>query len=188
MRDDPPAARGADQPPDALPRCEFVTGPRGAGKTRWVQRRIRELAEEHPGVPCAVLLAEEGRTRMERFCRETQAVSVRRLLLPCMCCPGLADLPAAVADLVAAARPGWVFVEAPALAASGLLADFDRALGWPRKLDVCLDRGWARALRDGSLAPFQLALLALADLVIPSPPRVESSRSASGGASLDTPL
>ena len=184
MRNEPPAARGTVPPTGAAPQCEFVTGPRGAGKTRWVQRRIRELALGHPGAQCAVLLAEEGRTRMEGFCRETPGVSARRLLLPCMCCPGLADLPGVVRGLVAAVRPGWIFVEAPALAAAGLMAEFDRAFGWPRKLDVCLDPGWTLALRDDALAPFQLALLGLADLVIPSLPRVDSLRSASGAASL----
>lgn len=170
-----------------MPRCEFVTGPRGAGKTRWVQRRILDLAGEHPGARCAVLLAEEGRTRMEGFCRETPGVSARRLLLPCMCCPGLADLPGIVRELMTAAHPGWMFLEVPAMAATGLIAEFDRAFGWPRKLDVCLDPGWTLALRDDSLAPFQLALLGLADLVIPSPPRVESPRGASGAASPSHP-
>jgi hypothetical protein len=183
MRDEFPASRGAIPQADAAPRCEFVTGPRGAGKTRWVQRRIRELVDERPGAQCAVLLAEEGRTRMERFCAETPGVSARRLLLPCMCCPGLADLPGIMRELMTAIRPGWIFVEAPALAATGLMAEFDRAVGWPRKLDICLDAGWTLALRDGSLAPFQLALLGLADLVVPSSSRVDSRRSASGAAS-----
>jgi hypothetical protein len=41
----------------------------------------------------------------------------------------LADLPGALCTLVAAVRPAWLFVESPALAAAGLAADFDRALG-----------------------------------------------------------
>jgi G3E family GTPase len=106
---------------------------------------------------------------MEGFCRENPGVSVRRLALPCMCCPGLADLSGAVRDLMEAATPDWIFVEAPALAAAGLLADFDRGHGLPRLLYVCLDPGWTLALRDDALAPFQLALIDLADLVIPNP-------------------
>ena len=187
MRDETPASQGAIEQADAVPRFEFVTGPRGAGKTRWVQLRIRELAREHPGARCAVLLAEEGRTRMERFCAETPGMGARRLLLPCMCCPGLADLSGALRELMTAIRPGWIFVEAPALAATGLMAEFDRVFTWPRRLNVCLDPSWTQALRDDCLAPFQLALLSLADLVIPSPSRAGSRGSASGAASLIPP-
>jgi len=182
MQNDPPSAGSEIPAIDAVPQCAFVTGPRGAGKTRWVQRQVRGVIDEHPGAHCAILLAEEGRTRMERFCKETPGVSVRRLLLPCMCCPGLADLSGVLRGLVAAVRPGWLFVEVPALAAAGLLAEFDRVVGWPRKLDVCLDSGWTLALRDSSLAPFQLALLGLADLVIPDTSSVESRQSDSGAA------
>lgn len=53
------------------PHCVFVTGPRGAGKTRWLQRQIHDLAEKQPGTGSAVLLAGEGRTRMERFAQDT---------------------------------------------------------------------------------------------------------------------
>lgn len=169
MDDDLPVAPSGAAAAGGAPHCVFVTGPRGAGKTRWLQRRLRELAGGKPGGRCAVVLAEEGRTRMEGFCRENPGVSVRRLPLPCMCCPGLADLAGFVRDLVEAARPEWLFVEAPALAAASLLADLDRGLGLPRQMYLCLDSGWTLALREDSLAPFQLALIDLADLVIPSP-------------------
>ena len=168
MRNEPPGTLSDTEAPAATPRCAFVTGPRGAGKTRWLQLQIRDLAREHPGAACGVLLAEEGRTRMERFSQEVPGVSVRRLLLPCMCCPGLADLPGALREMVAAVRPGWIFLEVPALAAAAFMAEFDRVLGWPRELAVCLDPGWTMALRDDSLSPFQSALLGLADRVVPS--------------------
>jgi len=180
MQNEPPSAGSEIPAIDAVPRCAFVTGPRGAGKTRWVQRQVRGVIGEHSGSHCAILLAEEGRTRMERFCKETPGVSVRRLLLPCMCCPGLADLSGVLKEFVAEVQPGWLFVEVPALAAAGLLAEFDRVVGWPRKLDVCLDAGWTLALRDNSLAPFQLALLGLANLVIPDNSSVESRKGDSG--------
>jgi hypothetical protein len=148
------------------PRCVFVTGPRGSGKTRWMQLRIRELAQKPPGARCAVLLAEEGRTRMERFAQGTPGVSVRRLLLPCTCCAALADLPGALCALVASVRPNWVFIEVPALAAAGLLAEFDRNLGWPRELAVCLDRAWETARLEHALSPFHMGLLERADQVL----------------------
>jgi G3E family GTPase len=147
----------------------FVTGPRGAGKTRWLQLQIHHLAEKQPGTRCTVLLAEEGRTRMEGFAQDTPGVTVRRLLLPCTCCPALADLPGALRALVAAVRPDWLFVEVPALAAAGLVAEFARACGWPRELVVCLDRAWATARREHGLSPFQMVLLELADRVVSNP-------------------
>jgi hypothetical protein len=168
MRNEPPVPlRGSPAAP-AIPRCAFVTGSRGSGKTRWLQLQIRDIAREHPGASCGVVLAEEGRTRMERFSQETPGVSVRRLLLPCTCCPGLADLPGALREMVEAVQPGWVFLEVPSLAAAGFMAEFDRLMGWPRELAVCLDRGWTTALLGDSLSPFQMALLGLADRVVPS--------------------
>ena len=82
--------------------------------------------------------------------------------------PALADLPGALREMLEAVRPGWVFVEAPALAAAGFMAEFDRVFGWPRELAVCLDPGWTAALREDALSPFQLALLQLADRVVPN--------------------
>jgi G3E family GTPase len=156
--------------PNTPPHCVFVTGPRRAGKTRWLQLQIHDLSEKQSGARCAVLLAEEGRTRMDGFAQDTPGVTVRRLLLPCTCCPALADLPGALRALVAAVRPDWLFVEVPALAAAGLAAEFDRVLGWPRELVVCLDRAWATARREHGLSPFQMILLELADRVVSNPP------------------
>jgi hypothetical protein len=166
----PVAPRPETPPSGTPPHCVFVTGPRGAGKTRWLQLQIKGLAGRQPGARCAVLLAEDGRTRMEAFAQGAPEVGVRRLLLPCPCCPALAELPAALRELVAAARPDWVFLEVPAIAAAGLLAEFDRAFGWARELAVCLDRAWAAAIRENALSPFQMALLGLADRVVPVPP------------------
>lgn len=168
----PPApdatALAASLPP---PRCVFVTGPRGAGKSRWLQERIRSLRREHPAAHCAVLLAEEGRTRWERFAREISGVAIQRLFLPCLCCPALADLPGAARALHAASRPEWLFLELPALAAAGLLGEFDRALGWPREVVLLLDAEWSAARRAQTLTPLHAATLALADRVLePAPP------------------
>jgi hypothetical protein len=151
------------------PHCVFVTGPRRADKTRWLQLQIHDLAEKQSGARCAVLLAEEGRTRMEGFAQDTLGVTVRRLLLPCTCCPALAALPGALRALVAAVRPDWFFVEVPAMAAAGLVAEFDRVLGWPRELVVCLGRTWATAQREHALSPFQMVLLELADRIVSNP-------------------
>ncbi|HXQ80929.1 MAG TPA: GTP-binding protein [Opitutaceae bacterium] len=146
-----------------------MTGPRGSGKTRWLQLQIHEAAEREPGARCPAVLAEEGRTRMEGFAQRTPGVSVRRILLPCTCCAALADLPGAVRALVASERPNRIFVEVPAVAAAGLLAEFDRELGWQRELTVCLDRSWDMARREHALSPFQAELLERADRVVPNP-------------------
>ncbi|HMD62108.1 MAG TPA: hypothetical protein VKG78_11780, partial [Opitutaceae bacterium] len=121
------------------------------------------------GARCAVLLAEEGRTRIGGTAPGARGTAVRRLLLPCPCCAALADLPGALSELAAIARPATIFVEVPAVAASGLLAEFDRVLGWPREVAVCLDRAWANAMRERELSPFHTALLDIADHVVPGP-------------------
>ena len=183
MRNEPPDSRLGTGAGGACPRCVFVTGPRGAGKTRWLQRRIRERVESRPDARIAVVLAEEGRTRMEAFVREVPGVSVRRLLLPCTCCLALADLPGTLRETVEAVRPGWLFLEVPALVAAGLVAEFDRVLGWPREVAVCLDAGWGAALRDDSMSPFETAIIGLADCVVPSRPQGERLRADTGAHS-----
>lgn len=143
-----------------------VTGPRGSGKTRWLQSQIRDLSPAWPGCGISVLLLEEGRTRMDGFSKENPGVSVRRLVLPCLCCAGLTDLPAAVRAFVDEVPADWLFLELPAVAAFSLIADFDRFLKWPRSLIVCLDRTWAAARASDSLSPFQSCLLAGATGVV----------------------
>jgi hypothetical protein len=59
----------------------------------------------------------------------------------------------------------------PALAAAGLVAEFERACGWPRELVVCLDRVWATHQREHASSPFQMVLLELADRVVSNPAR-----------------
>ncbi|MFA5056739.1 MAG: GTP-binding protein [Opitutaceae bacterium] len=147
----------------------FVTGPRGAGKTRWLQQQIQDLREQQPDVRCVVLLGEEGRARMDRFAQDTPGVSVRQFIQPCLCCPALADLPGMLRALVAMLRPDWCFVEVPAITAAGLVAEFDRVLGWPRELVVCLDRAWAAARNEQGLSLFQMVLLELADRIVANP-------------------
>ncbi len=149
--------------------CTIVSGPRGAGKTRWIQRQILGLGAREPGVRVAVLLGEEGRTRMERFARETPGVTVHRLLLPCFCCPGLAEIGSAVGALVAASGASRLFIELPAIGAPGLVAEFDRAIGWPRRVLVFLDASWAAWRRDGRLLYYQTVLLDLAQAVAETP-------------------
>lgn len=154
----------------APPRCVVVIGPRGAGKTRWVQARIRELAAgAPPALRCGVLLAEEGRTRMERFAREMPGVAVRRLLLACPCCPARAFLPEAVRTLVAETGAEQVFLELPAIGAAGLIGELDRELGWPREVVLVLDARWERLARQGDAPPFLAALVASAHSVLVPP-------------------
>ena len=126
---------------------------------------------------------------MENFSQDTPGVTVQRLLVPCPCCPTLANLPGALRALVAAGRVHSLFVEMPAMAAAGLVAEFDRVLGWPRELVVCLDRAWVKALQEQDLSPFQLVLLELADRVVASPTpggvHCASMRSAASAAVAD---
>jgi Ni2+-binding GTPase involved in maturation of urease and hydrogenase len=155
--------------PAAPPRCVVVTGPCGAGKTRWLQDRIRALRVEQPEARFGVVIAEEGRTRWEKFVQETPGLAVRRVFLPCPCCPALADLPGTVNQLVAESGAAHLFLELPAVAAAGLLAEFDRTFGWPRQVVVCKSAAWADAERRGVFSPFYGGLLDLADTVIEPP-------------------
>lgn len=160
--------------PTNPPQCVIVSGPSRAGKTRWLQARIRTLKATKSPVPCAVLVAEEGRTRWENFARETAGLAVHRLMLPCFCCPGLANLPATVRNLVASTGAGWLFIEAPAIAAAGLIAEFDRTLGWPRQVVICTSAAWDAAARTAELPFFMSNLIALADTVIAPMPETRT--------------
>lgn len=144
-----------------------MVGPRGAGKTRWIQHQVRQLAAGGSDLRAAVILAEDGHTRMERFAHDHPGLAVRRLLLPCPCCPALAQLPMTVRELVASSGAGWLFVETPATAASGLLAEFDRDPAWPRRVVLCLDAKWARLCERPDRPFFLSALLDRADAVVP---------------------
>lgn len=135
------------------PPVTVVTGPRGAGKTRWIQEQLLALTAAQPSARFALLLAEDGRTRMESFVRARPQVAVRRLLLPCFCCPGLVDLPGTTRALAAESNAAHVFLELPVLGAAGLIAEFDRALGWPRRLVLRRDPAWIAAEQAGQLAP-----------------------------------
>ncbi len=148
------------------PRCVVVTGPRGAGKTRWVQEHIRALVAAAPGQRCGVVLAEEGRTRFERFIRTVPGLAVRRVLLPCPCCPAQAFLPEVVRALVTETGVAQVYLELPAVATLGLLGEFDRELGWPREVVLVLDERWERLCRQGDAPPFLAALREAADTIL----------------------
>lgn len=163
----PPGSVDGDE---VRPRCVVVTGPRGAGKTRWVQERIRRLVAATPALRCGVLVAEEGRTRFERFARTIPGLVVRRVLLPCPCCPAQAFLPETVRALIAETGAELVFLELPAVAAAGLLGEFDRELGWPREVVLAFDERWERLRREGDAPPFLAALAGSADRILgPAP-------------------
>jgi hypothetical protein len=147
-----------------------VTGPRGAGKTRWIQSRILECLGQEPGGQCGVVRAEDGHTRMEHFAHEVPDVAVRRVLLPCPCCPARSCLPDTVRELVRATSAAWIWVETPATAAAGLLREFDRELGWPRQLVLCLDAKWEQLRHRPDLPPFLTAILEQADTIVPPGP------------------
>jgi Ni2+-binding GTPase involved in maturation of urease and hydrogenase len=155
----------------------FVAGPRGAGKTRWIQERILALVAAQPGIRCAVVLAEDGHTRMERFAHDVPGLAVRRVLMPCPCCPARACLPETIRELQDGTGIDWLFVETPATAAAGLLGEFDRALGWSREVVLCLDEKWENLSHRPDRPPFLSALLERADRVMRSSPITGTARS-----------
>jgi hypothetical protein len=116
-----------------------------------------------------VLLADERLTQTTRFANTVPAVDVRCIFMPCLCCPGSADLPRIVRRFAEASRADWLFIEIPALAAAGLLAEFDAVVGWPREVVVWLSREWSRARRARALSVFQTRLLDLADQWVEQP-------------------
>lgn len=169
-RQHPPAANPDSHTGLNPPGCVFVTGPRGAGKTRWIQSRILEVLGPEPERHCGVVLAEDGHTRMEHFAHEVPEVAVRRVLLPCPCCPARAYLPDTVREIARDTAVAWIWVEAPTTAAAGLLREFDRELGWPRQLVLCLDPKWEQLRHRPDLPPFLEAVLSQADLIVPPAP------------------
>lgn len=155
----------------APPRCIILTGPRSPGKARWLDERIASIHARNPNARCAVLLADERLTRTNRFADASPKVDVRCLFMPCLCCPGAADLPRVARAFAGASRAEWLFIELPVLPAASLIAEFDRVVGWPREVAVWLNRDWSRARRAQTLSVFQARLLALADHVVEEPAR-----------------
>lgn len=155
--------------PSPPPRCTFVTGATGPGRSRWVEAFVNELRAAAPTTGGAVLLAETGFAGARQFAKRVPGVEVRWLALPCQCCPWLADLPRVARACAEASGAAWVVIDVPPLAAAGLLAEFDRVLGWPREVVAWLNAEWARARREEKLSPFQANLLALAGRVVEEP-------------------
>jgi hypothetical protein len=103
---------------------------------------------------------------MESFAHEVPGVAVRRVLLPCPCCPARAYLPDTVRELARDAGAACIWIEAPATAAAGLLREFDRELGWPRQVVLCLDPKWEQLRHRPDLPPFLTAILEEADTIV----------------------
>jgi hypothetical protein len=150
----------------------FVTGPAGPAKARWLEARVARVLGD-TGSParerCGVLLVDEGLTRTKRFADAVPPLPVRCLFMPCLCCPGVADLPRVARQFAEENRLGVLWIEVPALSAAGLIAEFDRILHWRREVVLCLNREWDRARRANTLSAFQVRLLALADQVVEQP-------------------
>ena len=122
--------------------------------------------QQQLAIRCGVLLADQSPVRKKTVCADTPSVVVHECFLPCTCCPAAADLPSAVRGLVQASQADWLLIELPVIAAPGLITEFDRVVGWPRSVVVCLTPAWERARRMGLLAPFQMLLLETADMKI----------------------
>ncbi len=114
-------------------------------------------------------MGETGRTRMESFVAVHPQLALRTLAFPCLCCPEAADLPGVIRALRAEHSADRFYLELPDLAALRLVAEFDRALDWPRRFVVCLNSTWGRAYRTQQLSPFQYDLLAAANEIVDPP-------------------
>lgn len=147
--------------PDVVPPVGiFVTGPDISARHRWIGRELN-VPGRH-----ALLTAELSGAELGRFRHEHPTTGLRRLFLPCACCPSLAHLPMNARELVAAVGPERLFIDLPLLAVTGLISEFDEVLRWPRQLVVCLSPAWAVARARHELTPFQFGLLSQADLVV----------------------
>jgi hypothetical protein len=153
--------------PNAIvPRFVLVTGPAESVKTRWLHTFILSLQVNQPLVRCAVVLVEHGRTQMSMFAKRYSNITVRKIVLPCLCCPALIRLSEVVRSLIAAVQAEWIFIEVPALAAASIVAEFDRVLAFHRSIVVCLDAAWLSIFKEGKESYFQHMLLNLADAVV----------------------
>jgi len=118
------------------PRCLIVTGLPGSGKTLWLKRWLDSMAISTPEARCAVLIAEEGNTRLDPAAHAEH--DVRHCPVPaCLCCMDFGILTEAVKETVASGSPDWLALEIPFLLSGGFLTAFDRDLGWSRQVVVC---------------------------------------------------
>jgi hypothetical protein len=164
---------GTGVPPvhDAMPRCTFVTGPLRSGRARCIRQRLAALPA---AARAAVLVIDDGGGLLARHRDDAgfPGARVNKLTLPCPCCPELVGLPVAVRSMCG--DPGepvsHLFIKIPDIAAPRLLAEFDRVVGWPRTLVVCLSAVWSRVRATQQTLPLFLStLLALADEIITPP-------------------
>lgn len=153
----------------SAPRCMIVTGPRRAGKTRWLQETVHALRAGQPSARCAVLTVKDSMIGVDRSVQNVPGGVMRRLFLPCSCCSAAVDLPRHVLALAQESGADWLFVELPVLSAINLIAEFDTLVRWPREVVVCLNADWAKARHTGTLSYFQVQLLGAADRVIEAP-------------------
>lgn len=151
-------------PAAAPPRCVIVTGPEKAARLNWLRGELRDADATSPRD--ALVSVDLGQAELRALAREFPRLAVRQLFLPCLCCPALADISGNVQEIATGSGATRLFIDVPALAAPGLLSEFDAHLTWPRQFVVCLDARWAAARTQGELDPFQFGLLSQADLIV----------------------
>lgn len=154
----------------STPRCLVVTGPARKETWAWIEARIRRIRETQPGARLAILAADADLGQLRAIARTYAPIEIRRLMVPCACCPALSELPSEAKQLVDEAKPDWLIIELPAPAVHALLAHFDAALHWPREFVVCLDARWSEMRRADELNWFQSQLLSAADCIAPADP------------------
>lgn len=153
------------------PRCLFITGPLGAGKTRWLRELIVAKRNQTPTAKFACILAERGTTTLDDLAAQTPHwLTVSPLVLPCICCPGAANLPCIAREMVEASGPDWLIVEVPTITAVGLVAETERQLGWSCLLVAVFPAfDPSRRRKLGSNMPLFGRLFARADAIIRDP-------------------
>jgi hypothetical protein len=145
-----------------------VTGPIGAGKTRWLQKELarttNSLAESHP----AVLLAEFGRTALRSGLHPLSGILVHEFRPSCLCCQFESRLTEALRELARASACQQLYIEVPAIFTAAMIGALDYSLLWPRRLVLCLGKAWTEARDADEPTYFQSQLTGMADSVIPA--------------------
>lgn len=155
----------SDSSPPGFPRLTFVTGPDVADVARWLDAATAAGATAR----CAILVCSLAAPRVRRVrggAGSEPAEELRPLVLPCLCCPSLANFPQQIRDAARETGAEHLFVALPVLAAAGLVAEFDVWAHAPREFVVHLDAAWSAARRADALSFFQFSLLAAADRVV----------------------